>query len=276
MGPGHRRPRARRSTETRARTGFGRLGGVPDHRPAARGPALEERRVDLLDPVALDLEGRRDEVVFHRPGLGHHHQAVELLVRVEPVVDRLRCSASEASSAARPSGPAARWAASGFSIAMPSGWPRLAPVTTQASTARFITSRSSMGAGATYLPLLVLNRSLTRPVMRRLPSASSAPLSPVCSQPSAVDRPRRSAGLLVVAEHHARALASGSRRWPGRCGTRRRRTAGRRCRAADAAAGWHARRRSSRSCRRPRRRQAEAARTRRSSSGGIGAAPPAA
>ncbi|MDT4859779.1 hypothetical protein FQZ97_943050 [compost metagenome] len=69
---------------------------------------------------------------------------------------------------------------------MPSGWPRLAPVTTQASTASCITSLSSIGAGATYLPLPVLNRSFTRPVMRSKPCLSIVPLSPVLSQPSSV------------------------------------------------------------------------------------------
>ena len=98
----------------------------------------------------------------------------------------LMCAASDASSSALPSGVPAFLAASMFSIASASGWPRLAPVTQQASMALCMTSLSSMGAGATYLPLLVLNRSFTRPVILRLPSASSAPLSPVLSQPSSV------------------------------------------------------------------------------------------
>ena len=79
---------------------------------------------------------------------------------------------------------------------MPSGWPRFAPVTQQASTALCITSLSSMGAGVTYLPLLVLNRSFTRPLMRSPPSASSTPLSPVRSQPSAVNVLRVCSGSL--------------------------------------------------------------------------------
>ena len=41
-----------------------------------------------------------------------------------------------------------------------------------------------MGAGAMYLPLLVLNMSLTRPVILRLPAASRVPLSPERNQPS--------------------------------------------------------------------------------------------
>jgi hypothetical protein len=54
--------------------------------------------------------------------------------------------------------------------------------------------------------LLVLNRSFTRPVIFRLPSASSAPLSPVRSQPSSVKASRGQLGLLVVAQHQAGAF----------------------------------------------------------------------
>jgi hypothetical protein len=67
--------------------------------PACACPpsARSSSRTAVFDAVALDLEGRRDEVVVHRPGLGHHHQAVELLVRVERgLVDGFRCAASEA------------------------------------------------------------------------------------------------------------------------------------------------------------------------------------
>lgn len=59
-----------------------------------------------------------------------------------------------------------------------------------------ITRRSSIGAGATYLPLPVLNRSLTRPVTCRQPCASMCPLSPVRSQPSSVMASRLSTGSL--------------------------------------------------------------------------------
>jgi hypothetical protein len=89
----------------------------------------------------------------------------------------------------------------GLSITSASGWPRLAPVTQQASTDACMTSRSSIGAGATYLPLLVLKRSFTRPVILRLPSASSAPLSPVLQPAVGGEAFRRQLGLLVVAEH---------------------------------------------------------------------------
>jgi hypothetical protein len=48
-------------------------------------------------------------------------------------------------------------------------------------------NRPSIAGGTTYLPLEVLNISLSRPVIRRNPSASSSPLSPVRSQPSGVN-----------------------------------------------------------------------------------------
>ena len=117
-----------------------------------------------------------------------------------------KCSASEASSSLR-----AGWLGDlldrdSLSIIRPIGCSRLAPVTQQASTAACIMSLSSMGAGATYLPLLVLNRSFTRPVIFRLPAASRTPLSPVRNQPSSVNACLRQLGLLVVAEHRRRAL----------------------------------------------------------------------
>src|SRR6185503_14607161 len=55
----------------------------PHHRLARADPAFVARRVDFLDAIALDLEGRRDEAVVDRPRLDHDHQAIELLVRVE-------------------------------------------------------------------------------------------------------------------------------------------------------------------------------------------------
>ena len=50
------------------------------------------------------------------------------------------------------------------------GWP--APIRQQASTAGCAISLPSIGAGATYLPLLVLNCSLTRPMILSWPSRS--------------------------------------------------------------------------------------------------------
>ena len=44
----------------------------------------------------------------------------------------------------------------------------------------------SITGGAMYLPPEVLNSSLIRPVIRRKPSASTSPLSPVRSHPSSV------------------------------------------------------------------------------------------
>ena len=57
-----------------------------------------------------------------------------------------------------------------------------------------------------YLPPEVLNRSFLRSVIRRKPSASSSPMSPVCSQPSSVERLGGRLGQVVVAVHHAGAL----------------------------------------------------------------------
>ena len=127
--------------------------------------------------VALDLHGRRDEPFSTVHAVVTATQAVELLVRVELGVDLLQVLLERGLDLPALRGVArARWAASGVSITIPSGWPRLAPVTTQASTAVWITSRSSIGAGATYLPLLVLNRSFTRPVILSAPVSSEHPL----------------------------------------------------------------------------------------------------
>jgi hypothetical protein len=50
-------------------------------------PALVVGGVDVLDAVALDLEGRGDEIVVHRPGRGHQHDALQLLMGVKGGVD---------------------------------------------------------------------------------------------------------------------------------------------------------------------------------------------
>ncbi len=60
----------------------------PQHGAASGLPVLVVARVHVLDAVALDLEGGRDHVVVHRPGRGHHHQALQLLVRIQRGVDR--------------------------------------------------------------------------------------------------------------------------------------------------------------------------------------------
>ena len=62
----------------------------PDHLLLHADPAFVVRREDILDLVALDLHGRREDVVFHAPGLGGDDQAVQLLVRVELRVDALQ------------------------------------------------------------------------------------------------------------------------------------------------------------------------------------------
>ena len=43
---------------------------------------------------------------------------------------------------------------------------------------------AAIADGATYLPCEVLNMSFLRSVIRRKPSASSSPMSPVWNQPS--------------------------------------------------------------------------------------------
>ena len=47
----------------------------------------------------------------------------------------------------------------------------------------FLTARSTL-AGAMFFPPAVMIRCFFRSVMRRKPSASAEPMSPVCSQPS--------------------------------------------------------------------------------------------
>src|SRR5579863_9243746 len=65
-------------------------GLLPDHHLAHAAPMLEVPGEEILDAVALDLQGRRDQVIVHGPGVGHHHEAVELLVRIQGRVDRLQ------------------------------------------------------------------------------------------------------------------------------------------------------------------------------------------
>src|SRR5437899_1515744 len=61
---------------------------------------------------------------------------------------------------------------------------RLSPITTAWLTCGWSLSRFSIFCGATYLPPEVLIRSFLRSVMRRKPSASNSPMSPVWNQPS--------------------------------------------------------------------------------------------
>ena len=66
-GPRWSRCRARKWIEPRQRARGNAASGGPDDGAVRADPALVARRVDLLDAVALDLEGRRDEAVVHRP-----------------------------------------------------------------------------------------------------------------------------------------------------------------------------------------------------------------
>ena len=73
-------------------------------------------------------------------------------------------------------------------------WPE--PATQHSSMSPERLSRFSIGTGATYLPLLVLKSSLTRPVIMSRPSSSITPRSPVLRKPSAVNDSRVSSGSL--------------------------------------------------------------------------------
>src|SRR5437867_4327776 len=64
-----------------------RAASSPNTGLAGALPALVLRAVGLLDAVALDLEGRRNEAALDRPRLADDDQAVHLLVRVELGVD---------------------------------------------------------------------------------------------------------------------------------------------------------------------------------------------
>ncbi|MNE81325.1 hypothetical protein D3C80_1779640 [compost metagenome] len=57
--------------------------------------------------------------------------------------------------------------AAGLSSISARGWSRPLPMRHTCSTQWLLANSPSMGAGATYLPLLVLKMSFTRPVMRR-------------------------------------------------------------------------------------------------------------
>ena len=66
------------------------------------------------------------------------------------------------------------------SAAMNGFW---SPTTMHWLTSGCARSRSSRTAGATFLPPAVTMSSFLRPVMRRYPSRSSSPMSPVWNQP---------------------------------------------------------------------------------------------
>jgi hypothetical protein len=61
---------------------------------------------------------------------------------------------------------------------------RSTPPTAACSIGGLVVSMASMACGAMYLPVEVLMRSLTRPVMMMQPASSMAPASPVQNQPS--------------------------------------------------------------------------------------------
>ena len=105
------------------------------------------------------------------------------------------------------------------------------PTTTTWLTSGCPRSRSSSTAGATFLPPAVTMISFLRPVIRRNPSSSREPRSPVRNQPSV----RASAVASAFAWYRRRrvALGRGSRR-PPRCGSRCRAAAVPRCRSWSA------------------------------------------
>ena len=107
----------------------------------------------------------------------------------------------DTSTASRASGSmhCSRTASDRMMMANGLGWPE--PIRQQASTAGCSMSRPSMGAGATYLPLLVLNCSLMRPMILSWPSGSIATTSPVRKKPSPVKAARVVFRISVVAQH---------------------------------------------------------------------------
>src|SRR3990167_4480935 len=60
---------------------------VPQHRFAALDPVGEVRPVSAFDHRALDLQGRREEAVVHRPDVLDQYQKLQALVLVERQVD---------------------------------------------------------------------------------------------------------------------------------------------------------------------------------------------
>ena len=78
---------------------------------------------------------------------------------------------------------------------------RRSPSITALATNLLVLARFSIGCGAMFLPPAVTMRSFFRSVMRRKPSASSTPMSPVWNQPSASMRLRRRLRLVEVAAH---------------------------------------------------------------------------
>src|ERR1041385_3765749 len=73
---------------------------------------------------------------------------------------------------------------------------RSAPIKTTWLTKRDALIACSIGCGEMYLPPDVLNNSFFRSVIRRYPSLSMLPISPVLNQPSGVNTARVSSGLL--------------------------------------------------------------------------------
>src|SRR4030095_17238347 len=73
---------------------------------------------------------------------------------------------------------------------------RSAPINTTWFTKREPLIACSIGCGEMYLPAEVLHNSFLRSVIRRNPSLSSVPISPVLNQPSPVKTARVSSGLL--------------------------------------------------------------------------------
>ena len=64
------------------------------------------------------------------------------------------------------------------------GYFRLSPIITAFSTKVFVFTRFSIGCGAIFFPPAVTMMSFLRSVIRRKPSASTIPMSPVWNHPS--------------------------------------------------------------------------------------------
>ena len=129
-----------------------------------------QREVAVLQDAPLDLEGGGHQAVGDRPRAVGDHDHVDALERVQLGVHLLHCARGAILRAAlRASGSTQRRARHRKGPPPRTGWAGPPPIRQQASTAGCAISRLSMGAGATYFPLLVLNCSLMRPMMLELP-----------------------------------------------------------------------------------------------------------
>ena len=162
-------------------------------------------RVLLVDDVPLDLERGRELAGLLGEVVGRIVKLLDLLDRADSRVDvrrppsgPRRASRRTRRSVRRPAARAARRTpatSSGSSVISATRYGRRSPITTACEIQRFCLSPFSRLAGVMFLPPAVMMMSFLRPVMKRKPSSSIGPRSPVCSQPS---DERLVGGLLVL------------------------------------------------------------------------------